>query len=174
MKYNLGSNDVRHKGFVNVDIRQAEGVDMVDDVTKLESIPDNSAEEIYAHNVLEHIFPDKMDKTLALWVRKLKEGASITIGVPDIEFVYERYMIEKKAGEKHPELVQPIWERLVHGVFGNFGLLREWHGEDAERYGHHMIFSKDYLKSKMEEAGLHDIEEAEQTHPECFSLKGTK
>jgi predicted SAM-dependent methyltransferase len=171
MKYNLGSNDVRHEGFINVDIRPANGVDIVDDVTTLEKIEDNSAEEIYAHNVLEHIFPDKMDKTLALWVRKLKPGGYITIGVPDSEGVFLRYLKEK---EWHPTLVQQVWERAVHGIFGNFGLLREWHGEDAEKYGHHMMFSKDYLKSKMEEAGLENIVGALQTHPECFSLRGEK
>lgn len=168
MKYNLGSNDVRHEGFINVDIRPANGVDIVDDVTTLEKIEDNSAEEIYAHNVLEHIFPDKMDKTLALWVRKLKPGGFLTIGVPDGEMVYERYL---KDTEKNYER---RWEKLVHGIFGNFRFLREWHGEDAEKYGHHNLFSHKYLTAKMEQAGLENIVDANQNHPDCFDLKGQK
>jgi predicted SAM-dependent methyltransferase len=51
MKINLGSNNVLHEGFKNVDIRDIPEVDIVDDFTKLEKIADNSVEHMICHNM---------------------------------------------------------------------------------------------------------------------------
>jgi len=49
MKLNLGSNNTRYQGFLNVDIRDITGVDIVEDVTVLASIPDGAVDEIIQH-----------------------------------------------------------------------------------------------------------------------------
>ena len=161
-RLNLGSNSVHYQYFENVDIREAPGVTIVDDVSKLEKIPDGSSEAIIAHAILEHFSPDRTDDVLKVWYRKMQDGATIEIGVPDGELIYERYREDKD------------WAKLVHSLFGNIQILRDWHGEDAEKYGHHMLFSKDFLRKKMESVGFKDIVEVPKVHPDCFSLKGIK
>ncbi len=163
MKINLGSNDVRHEGFMNVDIRQADGVDIVDNVMQLGSIDDGSCDEIIAHNILEHVSPDRVQQTLNLWASKLKQGGGISIGVPDGEFIMKRYI----------DGLMP-WKDVVHDIFGNVGLLREWHGEDAEKYGHHILFSKDYLKEFLTKAGFGEFEDEKPNHGAGFTMHAIK
>ncbi len=163
MKLNLGSNTERHDGFTNVDIRQTDGVDIVDNVMTLNTIESESCEEIIAHNILEHVSPDRVQQTVDLWASKLVKGGGISIGVPDGEFIMKRYI----------DGLMP-WKDVVHDIFGNVGLLREWHGEDAEKYGHHILFSKDYLKEFLVKAGLGNFQDEKPNHGAGFTLHATK
>ena len=83
MKLNIGSNEVKHNGYLNVDIRDIDGVDIVDDVSKLTKVKYSSVEAIIAHNILEHFPPDKTMVCLKLWAKKLKKKGTLEIGVPD-------------------------------------------------------------------------------------------
>lgn len=47
MKLHLGCGDKILKDFINIDIRESEGVDMVLDITKLDTIENNSVDLIY-------------------------------------------------------------------------------------------------------------------------------
>lgn len=171
-KLNLGSNDYRYPGFLNVDIRDVPGVDIVDDVTKLEKIEDNSVDHIIAEAILEHISPDRTVETLKLWTRKLKSGGVIEVMVPDGELIFDRYVNGDVQGKESPYYGN--WEHLIHSMFGNIGLLREWHGEMAEFYGHHTLYCKSYLEKEMKEAGLVEIVEQRSRHVDCFHLAGKK
>lgn len=162
IKLNIGSNTVGFPGFKNVDIRDIPAVDIVDDVSKMEKILDNSVEYIKAHAILEHFNPDRTSDIVNTWVTKLKKGGILEISVPDGELIFDRYL---KGG---------TWDKLVHSLFGNIAFLREWHGDDAEKYGHHTLFSKAYLTRFMSDAGLAGIKEVESPHPDCFCLVGTK
>lgn len=162
IKLNIGSNTVGFAGFKNVDIRDIPAVDIVDDVSKLTKIEDNSVDYIKAHAILEHFNPDKTLEVLKVWASKLKSGGEIEISVPDGELIFDRYL---KGGS---------WDKLVHSLFGNISLLREWHGEDAEKYGHHTLFSHAYLARFMTEAGLSEITEITAHHPDCLCLTGVK
>lgn len=166
LKLNLGSNTVHFQNFKNVDIRKIPEVDIVDDASTLETIKDGSVGAIIANAILEHFSPDRIDDILKVWYRKMEDGALIEIGVPDGELIFDRYL-------NHPDY-KGNWAKLVHSLFGNIQILRDWHGEDAEKYGHHMLFCKDYLKSKMEDAGFKNIKEVPKDHPDCFSLQGQK
>lgn len=168
LRLNLGSNDVHLQCFKNVDIRAIPEVDIVDDVATLEKIEDGSVEMIVANAILEHFCPDRIDDVLSVWYRKLEEGGTLEIGVPDGELIFDRYFNSEDPGYKKN------WAKVVHSLFGNMQILRDWHGKDAEIYGHHMLFCKDYLKRKLEDLGLKDIKEVPNGHPDCFSLKGKK
>ncbi|MBU1726410.1 MAG: hypothetical protein KJ880_02130 [Candidatus Omnitrophica bacterium] len=171
LKLNLGSNDVRYPGFLNVDIRQIPNVDLVDDVTKLEKISENSASEIIAHNILEHMPYDKTMVCLRLWVSKLKKGGSIIVGVPDGELIFNRYnkgIVTRKQYRNSP------WKDVIHSIFGNMELLRQWHGEEAERYMHKTLFCESFLKSCLGEAGIGHIVKVRPNHPDNVTLKGIK
>ena len=54
IKLNLGCYDRKIPGFVNVDIREDVGPELLDDVFKLEKVKNNSVDLIYACHVLEH------------------------------------------------------------------------------------------------------------------------
>ena len=171
MKLNLGSNTVRCDGFINVDIRSIQGVDIVDDVTKLSTIEDNTVEAIIAHNILEHIASDKTMDTLMLWFKKLKVGGWIQIGVPDGELIFNRHLkgqITRRAYKSSP------WKNVIHSIFGNISILRSMHGEDAEKYMHHTLFCESFLKECMQLAGFKDVVKVRANHPDNITLKGTK
>jgi predicted SAM-dependent methyltransferase len=163
MKLNLGSNTIRYNGFLNVDIRDVPySVDIVDDVSVLNGIPDGSVDEIKSEAILEHFAPDRTLDVIKVWVRKLEKGGKILIMVPDGELIFNRYLQDGK------------WDKLVHSMFGNMELMREWHGKEAELYMHHTLFSKQSLWKQMEQAGLKDIKEAPARHGDCFALEGIK
>ena len=52
MKLHLGCGNKILKGYVNVDIRQETGCDVIDDVELLDKFKDNSADEIYGRNCI--------------------------------------------------------------------------------------------------------------------------
>jgi predicted SAM-dependent methyltransferase len=162
LKLNLGSNDLRYPDFLNVDIRDVPGVDIVDDVRVLSKIKDESVDKIYAEAILEHFAPDKTLDVLRVWVRKLKQGGSILIMVPDGELIINRW---KDGG---------TWADMLHPLFGNIALMREWHGDDMELYMHHTLYCEDMLRKEMEAAGIENIQRKQARHGDCLTLVGTK
>ena len=171
MKLNLGSNTKRYDGFLNVDIRAIPGVDLVDDVTKLAGIEDWSVEAIVAHNILEHIASDKTMSTLRLWVSKLKTGGWIEIGVPDGELIFQRHLNHVITRR---EYVNNPWANVIHSIFGNIQILRNMHGDDAEKYMHHTLFCPSFLQKCMEDAGLGHIRRVRANHKDNITLRGIK
>lgn len=171
MNLNLGSNTRSIKGFHNIDIRRVIGVDIIDDVSKLTTIPDESVGDIIARNILEHFAPDKTQAIVDLWVRKLEPGGTLEISVPDGELIFQRYI---DGIITRPEYCGNPWLDVIHSIFGNMKLEREWHGEEAEKYMHHTLFSKAYLKDVMETAGLHGIVDAEPCHGDNLAMRGMK
>lgn len=168
VKLNIGSNDFRYPEFLNVDIRDIEGVDIVDDVRTLNKIKDGSVDHIIAEAILEHFSPDRTQKILDVWVRKLKPGGRIEVMVPDGELIFDRYM-GKKSGDQ-----LKAWKEMLHPFFGNIELMREWHGEDMELYMHHTLFCKSMLEEHMRNCGLVEIQEKKARHPDCLTLTGKK
>lgn len=79
VKLNLGSADAVLKGFINVDIVPAPGVEVAD-LTKPWPWPDSSVDYVWASHVIEHL-PDKIFTMNELW-RILKPGAKADIAVP--------------------------------------------------------------------------------------------
>ena len=170
MRLNLGSNDVRLEGFLNVDIRMISGcVDIVDDVLTLGTIKDDSVEAIIAHNILEHVAYDKTEECLNIWVKKLKKGGSIEIGVPDGELIFKRYQKRQVTREQYRDYP---WKDVIHSIFGNMEILRQWHGEDAEKYMHHTLFCESFLRKCMEDAGIKSIVRVTSNHPDNVTLRG--
>lgn len=97
-RLNLGAGSDIRKGWYNVDIRPSEGVDLVCDVSSL-PFDDNSANKIYASDVLEHIMYADVPKTLKEWHRVLVHKGEITIKVPSMSTIsmnYVRHVIDTK------------------------------------------------------------------------------
>jgi hypothetical protein len=88
LKLNLGCGNKPLKGYVNVDKTIPSGYDdldfIVDDVTVLSDIADESCSEIIAYHLLEHLPQHLVENTLFMWRRKLVTGGSLILELPDI------------------------------------------------------------------------------------------
>lgn len=97
-RVNLGAGSDIRKGWLNVDIRPGEGVNVVSDVSHL-PFDDNSIAKIYASDVLEHVMYAQVSKTLKEWHRVLAGKGTITIKVPSLSTIatnYVRHTIDTK------------------------------------------------------------------------------
>lgn len=79
VKLNLGSSDTVLRGFVNVDVVSAPGVEVVD-LTKPWPWGDSAVDYVRASHIIEHL-PDKIFTMNELW-RVLKPGSTVDIAVP--------------------------------------------------------------------------------------------
>ena len=174
MKINIGSNTVRHDGFKNLDIRPAEGVDIIDDAGSMDSIAAGSCEAIVAHSILEHFAYDEVQIICDLWTSKLCPGGWIEIGVPDMYLIMLRYLFCIPNNRHENIWPWQRWTQMNHSIFGNMDLLREWHGDDANKYGHHVLFTPGHLRSVMRRSGLHRIRRMHRNHRDNVTLRGLK
>ncbi len=85
MKLNLGcGNDIR-SGYINIDCRPLEGVDIIGDISDEAFMRGfTNAEEIIAYDVIEHFPRKEARRLLRLWSSLLKPGGLIKIRCPDI------------------------------------------------------------------------------------------
>jgi SAM-dependent methyltransferase len=87
VKLNLGCGNKREDGFVNVDVIDSQGVDMVVDLEKgLFFIPDNIVDYIKCDSFLEHI--DNFDLLISDIFRVLKPGCFLDVFVPHFSNPY--------------------------------------------------------------------------------------
>lgn len=81
VKLNLGCGTDIQEGYVNVDIRDLPGVDLVGDVRMLPAV---EAEYIRAIDVVEHMPQKEAERAVAHWVSMLSHGGIIEIQCPDV------------------------------------------------------------------------------------------
>jgi len=79
-KLNLGCGKKIKEGYVNLDLHQLPGVDIVADIEKTLPFENNSFDEIYTEHVLEHI--ENLNALLGELHRITKKGGIIKIFVP--------------------------------------------------------------------------------------------
>lgn len=80
MRLNLGCCDATLPGYVNVDVVEGPGVDLVADLSKPWPWLDGTIERVRAHDVIEHL-PDKIHTMNELW-RVLEPGGIAEVAVP--------------------------------------------------------------------------------------------
>jgi predicted SAM-dependent methyltransferase len=85
MKLNIGDAGQSAEGYIGIDISRGQ------DATLL-PYEDGSIEEIRASHVLEHFGHDQILPTLKEWIRTLKPGGVLKIGVPDFKELAEHYL----------------------------------------------------------------------------------
>ena len=84
-----GENPIKN-GFLNVDARPLPTVDIIADIRDL-PFENESVDEIFTTNVLEHFNFSDVKKILNESFRVLKIGGKIEIIVPDLETIIEKY-----------------------------------------------------------------------------------
>ena len=102
MKLHLGSGSRYLKGYLHVDIADYEHIDIQSSVDKLNTIDDDTVDEIYASHVLEYFDRNEVEFVLNEWKRVLKKDGVLRIAVPNFEALIKIYQetdeIEKILG----------------------------------------------------------------------------
>lgn len=130
----LGCGKKPISGFINVDIQQFDGVDVVTDITRLSDRFDaDSIDLIYACHVLEHIDKRQTIAVLKDWLSVLVYGGMVRIAVPDFDSVVKWYMDTRD--------IASITGLTVGGNKDPFD-------------SHKVLFNHEKLESDLEEAGF--------------------
>jgi hypothetical protein len=97
LKYNMGCGPKYLDGYVNVDGFAWDKVDYIHDLTDIPYVfaENESASEIVAIEVLEHISFKDTRKVLQEWYRILAKGGELHIQVPDCGKMMEYYINEQ-------------------------------------------------------------------------------
>lgn len=91
MKLHLGCASKHIDGFVNVDVRELDGVDVIDNIITLEKFENDTADLIYVSHVLEHVGRREYVSVLERWYSILRTDGVLRIAVPDFEQVVKHY-----------------------------------------------------------------------------------
>lgn len=149
MKLHLGCGDKILKGFINIDVRNSEGVDLISDISKLETIDDNSVELIYSSHVLEHFGRHIYKRVLQTWYNKLKPGGILRIAVPNFESIVDYY-------NKHKD-IRPL-----------IGLL--YGGQTYEQNYHYCGYDFKSLSEDLSEIGFKNVQRYDWRKTEHFQI----
>jgi hypothetical protein len=153
LKLNLGCGHVPIDGYVNVDMRDLPGVDLV---AKLDELPidPGSVDEVFSAHVLEH-FPreELIRQMLPYWVTLLRPGGSFRAVVPDIDAMAKAYATGTF------DFVQ--FREVVYG------------GQEYEGDTHFNGFSPDDLVDVLTGAGLTNVAIVERgrTNGACLEVE---
>ena len=155
LRLNLGCGHVPREGYVNVDMRDLPGVDVVAPVDKL-PVEVGSVAEIYSSHLLEHFESERLTrKLLPYWSKLLAPGGQFTAIVPDAHAMSMAYASAKYS-------------------FGDF---REvfFGGQEYEGDYHLNMFTPDSLMSILKAAGFADLKviEAGRRNGKCFEFEIT-
>jgi predicted SAM-dependent methyltransferase len=82
---NLGSGDITHPAFINIDALVARHIHYIRPIDNLAPIPDNYADLVYASHCLEHFSHHHVNSVLIEWRRVIKPGGILRLGVPDLD-----------------------------------------------------------------------------------------
>lgn len=152
-KLHLGCGNKKIEGFINIDVRDIDGVDLVEDITNLKSIKNSSVDLIYVSHVLEHIGRNEYLDVLKRWYCLLNDGGILRIAVPDFEAVVEHYIENKNI-------------RILRGFL--------YGGQNYKENYHYCSWDFNCLKEDLELAGFknvkrYDWRETEHSHIDDFS-----
>lgn len=93
MNIQVGAGGVRLPGFLNVDIRKVEGVDLVGDAADLRGIADGTVDVLFGHALFEHLFIGHQLAALREWKRVLSpSGVIVVLAIPDFSVIAELYL----------------------------------------------------------------------------------
>ena len=93
MKLNIGAGGIDYPGFLSVDLYDKRA-NIPMNITKLD-FSDNTATEIMASHVFEHLNPYHSVPILQEWLRVLKPGGKLSMEMPDIEALCKSFLAEK-------------------------------------------------------------------------------
>ena len=136
-RVNLGCGGRPRDGYVNVDIREVPGVDIVADVRDVEKIGVGQYNFLLAEHILEHFSFRDTVMLLTDWRSLLVPNGGFQIDVPNGEWQVRA----AASGEID-------WEQFVYYAYGE---------QDYPQNCHYTSFSQASLKNALEDAGFVDV-----------------
>jgi predicted SAM-dependent methyltransferase len=158
VRLNLGCGHIALKGYINVDVRELPGVDIVTEAGILPFAPDSVC-EIFSSHMLEH-FPqeDLTRRLLPYWLQLLAPGGTFRAIVPDSEALVSRLADGSYSFEDFREV-----------LFG---------GEDHGGNLHYNLFTPELLTNILRSSGFVDVDCTVKGRPNGkyfeFEVVGTK
>lgn len=153
IRLNLGCGHLPLEGYVNVDMRELPGVDVVAGVDDLPLEPGTVA-EIFSSHVLEH-FPEQqlLRQLLPYWMGLLRPGGELRAVVPDGGAMVRHHV----AGEMP-------WAELREVLYG---------GQEYEGDFHFTMFTTESLAQLLEEAGFDrvTVEDEDRRNGLCWEFQ---
>ena len=140
MKLHLGSGSRYLEGYLHVDIADYEHIDIKSSVDKLDTIEDDTVDEIYASHILEYFDRNEVESVLNEWKRVLKKDGVLRIAVPNFEALIKVY-------QETDEI-----EKILGPLYGKWDL-----SDDGFIY-HKTVYDKNNLTELLERIGFSDIE----------------
>lgn len=136
VKLHVGSGAERLEGWVNIDIEQLPGVDLIADAT--EGLPFEGVEAIYAEHFLEHLHARDGLAFLAEAHRALAPGGRLRLSTPNLDWVWASHY-------------DPDWpdEKRLHA---SLGVTRAFHG-----WGHRFLWNRPILTEALEAVGFAEL-----------------
>lgn len=153
VRLNIGCGHIPIDGYVNVDMRELPGVDVVAPVDQL-PFDDGVLDELYSAHLLEH-FPleELRRRLLPYWIEKLRPGGTLRAVVPDAQAMIDRY----GAGEIPYEQFREVF----------FG------GQEYEGDFHFNMFTTESLSELFADVGLEDVrvEASDRPNGKCYEFQ---
>ena len=139
MKLHLGSGSRYLEGYLHIDIADYEHIDINSSVDKLNTIDNDTIDEIYASHVIEYFDRNEVESVLKEWKRVLKKDAVLRIAVPNFEALIKVY---RETGEI---------EKSLGPLYGKWGL------NDSSFIYHKTVYDENSLTALLERIGFSDI-----------------
>lgn len=137
LRINVGSGHIPIEGYVNVDLRELPGVDVIAEAGHM-PFERGSIAELHSAHLLEHFPREQLRREiLPYWRSLLRPSGVLRAVVPDAATMIDKY----KSGEMP-------WEDLREVTFG---------GQDYAGDFHYDMFTPESLKALLEEAGFEDV-----------------
>jgi len=137
IRLHLGCGDRQIPGFINIDIRNTDAVDVVSDISKNLPYENGSVDLIYSCANIEHFGRKEWKNVISYWYDLLKPGGILRLSTADFESVCREYL---ENGE-----IQKLFGFVVGGQKNDY----DWHG---------MIFDFKFLKNELQDVGFRKVE----------------
>ena len=153
LRLNLGAGHITIDGYVNVDMRELPGIDVV---APVDALPFETASitEIFSSHVLEHFAELELRRRLLpYWSSLLRAGGTFRAIVPDLDAMTQAYTKGELA-----------FETLRSVVYG---------GQEYEGDFHFTGFTPDSLEALLLESGFHDVRIIDRARPngDCLEFE---
>lgn len=166
-KLEIGAGTHRIQGFETLDIIGGRHVDYVWDAAKHLPFEDCSFDVIYASHVLEHVAWYQTETVLSEWVRILKLGGRLEIWVPNALKICKALLDYELTGENY--ISRDGWYRYnpnrdpYKWASGRIYTYGDGTGSPNSHNWHRALFTPQYLKRLLEQVGLRDVREMDQS-----------
>ncbi|MGH9510679.1 MAG: class I SAM-dependent methyltransferase [Terriglobales bacterium] len=144
----LGCGPKSLPGFVNIDANPLHKVDMWLDIRHGLPFRDSSIESAYSTHMIEHFFPDELDRLFQECFRVLKVGGGLRLIVPSLSNAILAYR------ENRAEWFYDSFPRHFDSIGGRFANFVFCDGQ------HRTAFDFSYLAEVLHKAGFNEVEES--------------